>query len=379
MSLNGSGVFSVNSAGQPVVSGTLITATAFNAVMQDIAAALSTALYKDGQQLNAANQAMGGFKLTGLGAGTTDGDSVRYEQLTALTTDAATKASIQTQGYSYFTAAGSVNAMTGTLSPAIAAYVAGLRVSCIPNLANTTATPTLNLNALGAKTIKKRDAGGTKAAVEAGDYNPSGPFDFVYDGTDFILLAPLNSASVPAGTIINFAAESPPAGYLVCPTSATYVSATTYRTLAYAIGTIWGTSGATVAAGAFTPGNTYVIKTVGSTDYTLIGASANTIGVVFTATGAGAGTGNANSEITLPYFNPGYSAVQTFGSNVGDSTYGTNLEHSHTMAMFNTVSGASSSPAAGAGGAAGTMTTANQGNANGNLAAGSYVLMCVKY
>jgi hypothetical protein len=84
MSLNGSGVFSVNSAGQPVVSGTLITAAAFNAAMQDIATALSTALYKDGQQLNAANQAMGGFKLTGLAAGSTAGDSVRYEQVLLL-------------------------------------------------------------------------------------------------------------------------------------------------------------------------------------------------------------------------------------------------------------------------------------------------------
>lgn len=81
MSLNGSGVFNVNTAGQPVVSGTLITAAAFNAVMQDIATALSTALYKDGQQVNAANQAMGGFKLTGLGAGSSNGESVRYEQL----------------------------------------------------------------------------------------------------------------------------------------------------------------------------------------------------------------------------------------------------------------------------------------------------------
>jgi hypothetical protein len=84
MSLNGSGVFSVNSAGQPVVSGTLITAATFNAAMQDIATALSTALYKDGQQLNAANQAMGGFKLTGLAAGSTAGDSVRYEQVLLL-------------------------------------------------------------------------------------------------------------------------------------------------------------------------------------------------------------------------------------------------------------------------------------------------------
>jgi len=81
MSLNGSGVFNVNSAGQPVVAGTLITAAAFNAYTADVAAALSTALYSDGQRVNAANQNMGGYKLTGLAAGSSAGDSVRYEQL----------------------------------------------------------------------------------------------------------------------------------------------------------------------------------------------------------------------------------------------------------------------------------------------------------
>lgn len=81
MSLNGSGVFVVNSSGQPVVAATLISASVFNAFAQDVANALSTALYKDGQRVNASNQNMGGFKLTSLGAGATAGDSLRYEQL----------------------------------------------------------------------------------------------------------------------------------------------------------------------------------------------------------------------------------------------------------------------------------------------------------
>lgn len=49
MSLNGLGQFLVNSAGQPVVSGTTISSTVFNALTADLATALSTALYKDGQ------------------------------------------------------------------------------------------------------------------------------------------------------------------------------------------------------------------------------------------------------------------------------------------------------------------------------------------
>lgn len=46
-------------------------------------------------------------------------------------------------------------------------------------------------------------------------------------------------------------------------------------------------------AGTFTVGVSYRILTVGSTNFTAIGAASNTVGVVFTATGAGTGTGTA--------------------------------------------------------------------------------------
>jgi hypothetical protein len=48
-----------------------------------------------------------------------------------------------------------------------------------------------------------------------------------------------------------------------------------------------------VTAGSFVTDLTYRIKTVGTTDFTLIGASANTIGVLFIAFGAGTGNGTA--------------------------------------------------------------------------------------
>ena len=47
-------------------------------------------------------------------------------------------------------------------------------------------------------------------------------------------------------------------------------------------------------AGSFGTGNAYVIVTVGTTDFTLIGAVDNRIGVVFEATGTGLGTGTAH-------------------------------------------------------------------------------------
>jgi len=46
-------------------------------------------------------------------------------------------------------------------------------------------------------------------------------------------------------------------------------------------------------AGSFLTGSTYTILSVGNTDFTLIGAASNTVGVSFVATGPGTGTGTA--------------------------------------------------------------------------------------
>jgi hypothetical protein len=49
VSYNGSGTFQINTSGQPVVTGTVISSSAFNALTADLATGLSTALTKDGQ------------------------------------------------------------------------------------------------------------------------------------------------------------------------------------------------------------------------------------------------------------------------------------------------------------------------------------------
>lgn len=54
-----------------------------------------------------------------------------------------------------------------------------------------------------------------------------------------------------------------------------------------------GTSGINYQAGNFVVGRTYQITEVGTTNFTLIGASNNNVGTLFTATGAGTGTGIA--------------------------------------------------------------------------------------
>ena len=61
-------------------------------------------------------------------------------------------------------------------------------------------------------------------------------------------------------------------------------------------------SASTVAAGLFSIGSTYTIASVGTTSFTSIGASSNTVGVSFVATGAGAGSGTAylaNAQVNI--------------------------------------------------------------------------------
>lgn len=84
MSFNGNGVFLINTAGQPVVSGTTISSSVFNALTADLAAGLSNCMTKDGQQTITANIPMGGFKFTGLASGAAATDSARVDNCNSL-------------------------------------------------------------------------------------------------------------------------------------------------------------------------------------------------------------------------------------------------------------------------------------------------------
>lgn len=60
-----------------------------NAVISQMATGLSTCVLKDGQQTLTGNIPFGGFKVTGLGAGTAPADAVRFDQLSAAAADFA--------------------------------------------------------------------------------------------------------------------------------------------------------------------------------------------------------------------------------------------------------------------------------------------------
>ena len=78
MSFNGSGTFQINSTGQPVVTGTIISSSVFNSLTTDLANGLSTCITKDGQTNPTANIPMAGFRITGVGAPAANGDALVF-------------------------------------------------------------------------------------------------------------------------------------------------------------------------------------------------------------------------------------------------------------------------------------------------------------
>lgn len=83
MSRNGSGVYTPPGSSFPAIDDTVIESTDYNTVINDLASALTQSLSVDGQSVVTGNIPMANHKFTGLAAGTTAGDSVRFEQLAA--------------------------------------------------------------------------------------------------------------------------------------------------------------------------------------------------------------------------------------------------------------------------------------------------------
>ncbi len=151
-----------------------IEATLHDTHDQDIANALSNCITRDGQSTISANIPFNSKRITGLAAGTAR-------------TDAATVEQIQDSEVVYAgTTAGSGDAFTATLSPAITAYATGMYVLLKANRTNTGAS-TLNLNGVSATAIRKYN--GTTALV-ANDILSGQSYLLQHDGTFWILLNP---------------------------------------------------------------------------------------------------------------------------------------------------------------------------------------------
>ena len=182
MSFNGSGTFQINTAGQPVVSGTVISSTAFNALTADLATGLSTCITKDGQTTVTANLPMSTFKFTGLGAGSAATDSANLSQ-------------VQSTVVKLLGSVSGADTITAVGSPVVTAYAAGQMFYFVAAGANTT-TVTLNIDGLGAKAVTRDGA----TALAAGDIQSGEVCVVVYDGTRFQLI---NAANSFGNTTIN--------------------------------------------------------------------------------------------------------------------------------------------------------------------------------
>lgn len=86
----------------------------------------------------------------------------------------------------YVVATGLVNVLAVTYSPVIAAYATGLIISFSPNITNSGAA-TVNVNGLGAKALIRDGVALTGGELIANEYVKA-----IYDGTRFLIMAPVN-------------------------------------------------------------------------------------------------------------------------------------------------------------------------------------------
>jgi len=175
MSRDGSGNFNLI-AGNPVTTGTTIASTWANDTLSDIATALTNSIAKNGETIPTGNLPMGGFKHTNVANASARTDYAAYGQ-------------VQDSGSQYLTGVAGADTITASVT-GLAAYATGQTFRFVSVGANTTAV-TLNINALGAKSITK--AGTT--ALAAGDIPSGAVVEVVYDGTQFQMLGLASTGS----------------------------------------------------------------------------------------------------------------------------------------------------------------------------------------
>lgn len=174
MPRNGSGVYGPP-AGTTATPNTPIESAKYNAYVADNAEAMTNSVNVNGTAPWQANQPMGNNKFTGMLGGSAAGDSANLGQVqSGIVAHAAS-------------VGGTADAITATFSPVFTAYTAKMRFRFTAGGANTVTAPTINVDTLGNKTIKKLNG----AALAAGDIAGSGHVcECVYDGTDVLLLNP---------------------------------------------------------------------------------------------------------------------------------------------------------------------------------------------
>ena len=179
----------------------------------NFATGINLALNIAGGNSPTANIPFGGFKITGAASGTA-------------ATDYATVGQVQSRVVAYAADSVGTDLYAITLSPAITSYVVGQQFLFAPGTANTTTTPSLNVNGLGAKTLKK-DKG---AVLGVGELQANQLVLVSYDGTNFQMLSPASGGINQSGSSIYAADGGGSDSYVITlspvPTAVSYTHLT---------------------------------------------------------------------------------------------------------------------------------------------------------
>jgi hypothetical protein len=189
MARDGNGTFNLPQAN--FTSGTVISSSAMNSDLNDIAAGLTQSLSKDGQTTPTANIPMGNFSITNLGNGTAR-------------TSAVTIGQVQDGAVTWCgTAGGTADAITLTPVPAITGYQAGriwaFKAGSSPN---TIGNPTVAISGLTTRTVQKN--GGLLAP---GDIAAGLWYQLLDDGAN-LQLSSISPSRLPSAALINVASAA---------------------------------------------------------------------------------------------------------------------------------------------------------------------------
>ena len=165
-------------------AGTKITALNHDTNDNDLATGINTCLTKDGQNAATANLNIGSYRLTATGDATAHTDAVNAGQ-------------IQDGGLIFqATDTGSADTYVIALAPVVTEYVAG-QIFHFKAGATSTGASTLNVNALGAKNIKKKN----DQNIAAGDIEAGAIVSVVYDGTSFQMISQVGTSGMTSFTL----------------------------------------------------------------------------------------------------------------------------------------------------------------------------------
>lgn len=178
MSRDGSGNYT-RVPGSAYTNGTTADGAELDAEINDIATALTQSIAKDGQTVPTANLPMGGYKHTNVNTASARTEYARASQ-------------VQDGTLTHLTSVSGTDTIKASAPIGLSAYATGQKFSFVSAGANTGAV-TLNINAIGAKSVTKD---GT-TALAADDIVSGAVCVVVYDGTQFQLVT---TKSVPVAS-----------------------------------------------------------------------------------------------------------------------------------------------------------------------------------